>query len=117
MTDWKLWAPPLDPPESGGLPLDAAEEIAAGHERCDPHLIAALQWEAYAGMLPPAPAVSSVSTGVQSVSYASGADGGTAGLALARAAWHRSFLGNGLVSVPLSAPGPRETGDCGGCCG
>jgi hypothetical protein len=101
VTDWELWAPPIDPPADGGLPREVAERIAGAHCSCDPHLIAALQWEAYAGMLPPSPAVSSVSTGVQSVSYASGADGGVAGLALARAAWHRSFLGGGLVSARL----------------
>ncbi|MCL2585997.1 MAG: hypothetical protein FWE35_26480 [Streptosporangiales bacterium] len=100
-TDWELWAPPIDPPDDGGLPRAVAQQIADDHANCDPHLIAALQWEAYAGMLPPAPAVASVSTGVQSVSYASGGDG--AALALARAAWHRSFLGDGMVSVPLAA--------------
>jgi hypothetical protein len=96
---WVAWAPPLDPPTSGGLPYDQAEMIADATWALSPHLCAALQWESYAAMLPPAPAVSQVSTGVQSVSYAQ-PNGGAYGLALSRAAWHRSFLSS-LESVPL----------------
>ena len=112
--DWTLWAPPLDPPEPGGLPAAVAEQIADGHAGCDPHLVAALLWEAYAGTLAPAAPVSSVSTGVQSVRYEGGGD--PAALALARAEWHRSFLPD-LASVPLRSPGPDEPAPArpGGC--
>jgi hypothetical protein len=100
---WQSWAPPLDPPTPGGLPADQAQCIADAYDGEDPHLVAALQWEAYAAMLPPAPAVASVSTGVQNVSYSPAVPGGALGLALSRAAWHRSFITGTLVSVPLRA--------------
>jgi hypothetical protein len=60
---WESWAPPLDPPTAGGLPVDQAEVIAAAWGDDDPHLCAALQWEAYAATLPPRPAVAQVATG------------------------------------------------------
>jgi hypothetical protein len=105
---WESWAPPLDPPTAGGLPYDQAQDIADAIWADDPHLAAALMWEAYAAMLPPAPSVSSVSTGVQSVAYSPAAPVGEYGLALSRAAWHRS-LASGLVSVPLEvAPPPIQ---------
>ncbi|MBO0816653.1 MAG: hypothetical protein J2P30_16120 [Actinobacteria bacterium] len=97
---WELWAPPLDPPEAGGLPRWRAEEIAAAWWECDPHLAAALMWESYAAMQPTEPAVRSVQTGVQAVTY--DAPGGKFALAMARAAWHRSMAGN-LGSVPLAS--------------
>lgn len=93
---WETWAPPLVPPAEAGLPRDEAEAIAAVWWRCDPHMAAALMWESYAATLPPEAPLSSVQTGVQSVTYA----GPFAGTALARAAWHRSLAGN-LMSVPL----------------
>ncbi len=106
MTDptppWVAWAPPLDPPTSGGLPYDQAEEIADATWALSPHLCAALQWESYAAMLPPTPAVAQVTTGVQSVSYQPPMPGGDYGLAIARAQWHRSFTVGELVSVPLA---------------
>lgn len=98
---WQAWAPPLDPPTAGGLPADQAGCIADAMAGCDPHEIAAVQWEAYAAMLPPTPAVSSVQTGAQSVSYSPAGPSGSYGLAIARAQWHRSFLTGVLVSVPL----------------
>lgn len=100
---WEAWAPPLNPPDDGGLPRESAGCLAAAWWDCDPHLAAALMWEAYAAQLPQEPSVQSVQTGVQSVTYAQP----WAGPALARAEWHRSLAGN-LVSVPLrvAAPGP-----------
>jgi hypothetical protein len=96
---WELWAPPLDPPVPGGLPRDLAEQAAAAGD-C-PHCVAAMLWEAYAGMLPPSPAVASMSTGAQSVSYAAQGGGSEAGLAMARADWHRLMCTGTLSSVPL----------------
>ena len=101
VTGWEPWAPPLDPPTAGGLPLDVAQAIADDWWAIDPHLCAALQWEAYAAMLPPTPAVASVSTGAQSVAYSPAAPTGDYGLAVSRAAWHRSFVTGQLVSIPL----------------
>lgn len=100
MTDWQAWAPPLDPPTSGGLPVADAEQIAALYWSSEPHLCAALQWEHYAATLPPGSAVSQVQTGMQSVTYNPPMPGGDYGLAISRARWHRSFLGT-LVAVPL----------------
>lgn len=104
---WVAWAPPLDPPTPGGLDVYEAEAIAAAHWDDDPHLAAALMWEPYAATLPPSAAVSQVATGSQSVTYNPALPAGDYGLAIGRAAWHRSFCS--LVSVPLrSAPaGPR----------
>ena len=101
---WESWAPPLDPPVSGGLPQDQAQVIADAWWAEDPHLCAALQWEAYAATLPMTPTVSQVATGAQSVSYSPALPGGSYGLAMARATWHRSFTT--AVSVPLELP-PR----------
>jgi hypothetical protein len=98
---WVGWAPPLDPPTAGGLPYDQAEEIADATWALSPHLCAAMQWESYAAQLPPTPSVSQVSTGIQSVAYSPAGPTGSYGLAIARAAWHRSFLAGELVSVPL----------------
>jgi hypothetical protein len=99
--DWRLWAPPLDPPTAGGMPEDQARLIAGAYwDDEDPHLCAALQWEAYAATLPPGPAVAQVATGMQSVTYSPPVPGGDLGTAMARAQWHRSFT-SGLGSVPL----------------
>jgi hypothetical protein len=94
-----MWAPPLDPPTAGGLDADAAQSIANATWATDPHLCAALMWEAYAATLPPAPAMAQVSTGVQSVSYSPPVPGGDYGAAMSRAAWHRSLMDT-LVAVP-----------------
>jgi hypothetical protein len=104
---WASWAPPLDPPTPGGLDAVEAEAIAARWWDADPHLAAALMWEHYAATRPPAAAVSQVATGSQSVTYSPALPAGDYGLALARAAWHRSF--NTLASVPLRSAlaGPR----------
>lgn len=107
MITWQDWAPPLDPPTEGGLDAGTAQAIADAVWECDPHLCAALQWEAYAATLPLAPAVASVSTGAQSVAYPAGQPAaGDYGMALARAAWHRSFLGT-LHSAELRLQYPR----------
>jgi hypothetical protein len=99
---WELWAPPIDPPTTpGGVPRDVAQGIADLYWDDDPHLCAALQWEYYAAMQPPTPSVASVSTGVQSVAYQPSVPSGEYGLAMSRAAWHRSFLSGELFSVPL----------------
>ena len=103
---WVAWAPPLDPPTDGALPYDTAEAIAAAYWDQSPHLAAALMWEAYAATLPPTPAVASVSTGAQSVVYSPPAPGGEFGLAMQRAAWHRSFIGDELVSAPMAKAPP-----------
>jgi len=102
---WTLWAPPLDPPTAGGLPESVAQAIADAAWSTDPHLCAALQWEAYAGMLPPQPAVASVSTGAQSVSYSPPMPGGDFGLAMSRAAYHRS-LASSLGTIELTVAEP-----------
>lgn len=96
---WESWAPPLDPPTPGGLSSADAEAIAAAYWDDDPHLAAALMWESYAATLPPSAAVSQVATGSQSVTYAPALPGGEYGLAIARAAWHRSFCT--FATVPL----------------
>jgi len=88
---WQLWAPPLDPPTTGGLPADTAQQIADANPNANPYLVAALMWESYAAQLPVAPATTSVNTGAQSVTYAGGGD--PFSLAIARANWLRSMLG------------------------
>jgi hypothetical protein len=105
VTGWESWAPPLSPPTEGGLDRDEAQAIAGavwvdGGELAM-HECAALQWTSYAATLPPAPAVSAVTTGAQSVVYGQPIPGGELGLAIGRANWHRSFLSGQLVSVPL----------------
>jgi hypothetical protein len=101
--DWRLWAPPLDPPTPGGLPEDAARAIAAWWWDDDPHEAAALMWESYAATLPPQPTVAQVATGSQSVSYSPAIPGGPYGLAVSRAAWHRSMAGS--LATPLLVRG------------
>jgi hypothetical protein len=103
--DWRSWAPPLDPPTAGGLPVDQAGEIAAAYWAGDPHEAAALMWEAYAAGLPPTPTVAQVATGSQSVSYSPPIPGGDYGLAITRANWHRSMAGS-LHTVPMVADSP-----------
>jgi hypothetical protein len=103
VASWESWAPPLDPPTPGGLDRDEAQAIAEAWWDEDPHLAAALMWEAYAATLPPAPAVASVSTGVQQVVYGQAVPGGALGAAMARAAWHRSFTS--ATSAPLVLAG------------
>lgn len=105
---WALWAPPLDPPTAGGLPVATAQAIADATWEIDPHLCAALQWEAYAASLPPAPSVATVSTGAQSVSYSPPMPGGDFGLAMSRAAWHRSLM-SPLDTLPLEVAEPALT--------
>jgi hypothetical protein len=106
---WQTWAPPLDPPTAGGLPADVAQVIADATWDTDPHLCAALQWEAYAATLPFTAAVSQVATGAQSVTYSPPLPGGDAGAALAKAAWHRSLMQAG-GAIPLDlAPPMRQT--------
>jgi hypothetical protein len=105
---WESWAPPLDPPTAGGVPYDVAAEMAAEHWDSEPHLCAALQWEFYAAMQSPTPSVMSVSTGVQSIAYQPPAPTGEYGLAIARAQWHRSFIGSYLESVPLYTDLPHH---------
>jgi hypothetical protein len=111
--EWTAWAPPLDPPEDGGLDRGTAERIARrqwGTTMEDHHCAAAAMWDAYAATLAPEPAVRAVSTGAQSVTYDQAA--GIFGLAVARAEWHRSFCGGGLASVPLRvAPLEDDGGD------
>jgi hypothetical protein len=108
---WQSWAPPLDPPTPGGLPEDQAQCIADAWWDDSPHLAAAMMWEAYAAMLPPASALASVSTGAQNVSYSPASPGGDLGAALSRAAWHRSFVTGEIVSIPLrqSRPHPHSS--------
>jgi hypothetical protein len=90
----------LAPPADGGLPRDEAQAIADAWWDDEPHLCAALQWEAYAATLPPSMPVAQFATGMQSVSYGRALPGGELGAALTRAAWHRSLLSE-LGSVPL----------------
>ena len=106
MTSWESWAPPLAPPADGGLPYDQAQAIADAWWDDDRHLCSALQWESYAAMLPPALPVAQVSTGAQSVSYGRALPGGELGLAMSRAAWHRSLAAT-AGSVPLRLAGRR----------
>lgn len=106
MTSWQAWAPPLAPPADGGLPAEEAQEIADDWWECEPHLAAALMWEAYAATLPPTLPVAQVATGMQSVSYGRATPAGALGEALARAAWHRSLF-SGLISVPLVSAVPH----------
>lgn len=99
---WLAWAPPTDPPTTGGLPYSQAEAIAAACWPEDPHLCAAIQWEHYAAQLAPEPAVASVTTGAQSVVYSGAAGGGDFGKAAARAAWHREQRGAQSMPVELA---------------
>jgi len=108
---WVAWAPPLDPPTAGGLPYNLAASIADVWWDVDPHYCAALQWEAYAATLAPTPTVATVSTGAQSVSYSPAAPTGEFGLAMQRAAWHRSFVEDQLLSVPLAGARDRAMAD------
>jgi hypothetical protein len=103
VASWESWAPPLAPPADGGLPVEEAQDIAAAWWECEPHLAAALMWEAYAATLPAELPVSMVTTGSQSVAYGRAVPAGELGAALARAEWHRSFTT--AVSVPLRACG------------
>jgi hypothetical protein len=93
---WQLWAPPLDPPVEGGLPLATAQQIAAAVGDCDPWLAAALMWETWAATLPTEAGVIQVATGSQSVTYSN--PGGQFALAMARAEWLRGMRGS-LASV------------------
>lgn len=106
---WESWAPPLDPPTAGGLPYAQAQAIADLWWAAEPHLCAALQWEAYAATLAPTPAVASVSTGAQSVAYSPAAPTGSYGLAIQRAEWHRSFLASELLTAPMVKAPPYYT--------
>ena len=96
---------PSGPTHRGGLPADVAQQIADAFWATDPHLAAALMWEAYAAMLPPAPAVASVSTGAQSVSYSPPVAGGDFGLAMGRAEYHRSLMCS-MDTAPLEVADP-----------
>ena len=104
---WVAWAPPLDPPASGGLAYETAEAIAAAWWHVEPHRAAAEMWTAYAATLPPSASVSSVQTGAQSVVYAPAISGGERGLAIAQADWHRSRCST-FESVPLAAAASRH---------
>jgi hypothetical protein len=103
--DWRAWAPPLYPPTAGGLPEDEAAAIAADWWDEEPHLAAALMWEAWAATLPPALPVAQVATGSQSVSYSPPQPGGQYGQAISRAQWHRAQLGS-LGTAQLVVPRP-----------
>ena len=104
---WESWAPPLDPPAPGGLPIGQAQAIAQAWWELDPHLCAALMWESYAATLDPEPSVASVTTGAQSVVY-SGGGGGAFGKASARAAWHwQRCASAGSVPVVLTTALPE----------
>lgn len=78
--------------------LQADKDALAAAHPDDPHLAAALAWEAWAAAGAGVPAgqqqgslgATSVSTGAQSVSYADGYGPGPVGEALRRGAWHRS---------------------------
>jgi len=101
VTGWEVWAPPLDPPTSGGLSVTFAQQIAdLSLWPINPHLTAALQWESYAATLEPTSAVSTLSTGAQSVGFDPAAVPGPYGAAVRQAQWHRSFLGD-TYSVQL----------------
>ena len=88
------WMPPDMPSEDQDAYADLFPE--------DPHRAAAEAWGAWAATLTATPAVSSVSTGDQTVQYASGASSYDA--AMQRANWHASRAK--VLSVPLaSRPG------------
>ena len=106
MAAWEAWAPPLDPPSSGGLPVEEAERIADAWWDELPHLCAALQWEAYAATLPPRCRSRRSPPGCSRVSYGRAVPAGALGEAMTRAAWHRSLLSE-LGSVPLRVAGRR----------
>ena len=97
---WQAWAPPLDPPTAGALSVDEAERIALAYWDQEPHLCAALLWESFAGPPAPDPHRGPGSHRVPVVSYSPPRPGGEYGTAIARAEWHRSFLGT-LGSAPL----------------
>ena len=104
---WEAWAPPLDPPTAEGLPAEQAQVIADQWWATEPHECAARQREHCAATLPQTPVLAAVTTGAQSVAYSPAQPGGEFGLAVARAAWHRSLLPT-LASVPLRVPARRR---------
>ena len=127
MTTWDEsgWFPPVDPPVDGGLPLDDAEAIADEWWDDDPFYAAGLAWQHYAAQLvasgggdggvPSSGAVTSVSTGIQSVSFSDPVVMAAYGEAERKAEWffsHSTHGSGGLVSLPLSrANVPIEVGD------
>jgi hypothetical protein len=96
---WEAWAPPLNPPDPAGMPREVAQGIADTYWPGEPYICAGLQWQWYALSLKPAPAMSSVSTGVQTVSYANAKSAFDA--AMERAQWFFDAEFGSLVSVPL----------------
>lgn len=73
------WMPPL---------LDDARKAEIAAEVSDPHMAAAVAWEEWAATLDVEGAVTSVSTGAQTITYAKGHSPWQA--AMDRASWHRS---------------------------
>ena len=85
--DPKAWMPE-------GMSLADKETLATAHPD-DPHLAAALAWEAWAATRHStgdggSMGAQSVSTGAQSVAFGDGYGSGEQGEALRRAAWHRA---------------------------
>jgi hypothetical protein len=68
--------------------LDSDKNYFISLSPTDPHLAAALAWEAWAATLDAEPVVQSVSTGAQSATYSKGYS--KYSNAMERATWHRS---------------------------
>ena len=68
--------------------LDADKDYFLTEHPNDPHMAAAVAWEAWGAHLADEPIVSGVHTGAQAISYAKGY--AAAQSAMERASWHRS---------------------------
>lgn len=97
--DPAAWFPP-------GLDPSTGQAIAEDWWATDPHLAAALAWEAYAATLPPSPSVGQVNTGTQTVTYDPASPVGDYGAAMQRAEWHRSLAVNGGPTYALELCSP-----------
>lgn len=84
--------------------LDSDKNKFVAQAPTDPHLAAALAWEAWAAVADDTPVVVSVSTGAQTASYGRGFS--PHHNAMERAAWHRTRAK--LTSVPVGPQYQRE---------
>lgn len=89
MTSPQAWMP-------SALTDDEKDAFAEAYPD-DPHGAAAAAWESYSATLPIGPTVTGVSTGAQSVSYATGYQ--EADAAAKRGAWHRARSKTTTVQV------------------
>jgi hypothetical protein len=93
MATWDMWLPPDLP----AAVLASLTERFCQEDDPDPHEAAAIAWEWIAATQPPTGGeVQSVSTGAQSITYATGGSGTDAA---SRARWHRHKMRAKTVQV------------------